>query len=193
MRARWIAACTGGEAMGMAAVAATYAAIDRGLIGPAFVWISVAGAFEGLCLGAAQATALRGNVRARRWIGLTVAGAVAGYALAALGGAGSDGAPGPEPAGWLIALAGAGLGLVMGALMGAVQVPALPADLRSLPWIAANAVGWAPGMAAIMLAATAAGRETPLATVALSGAVAGAVAGICVGIATWTVLRRVAA
>lgn len=177
----------------MAAVAATYAAIDRGLIGPAFPWIALAGAVEGLCLGGAQAFVLRTvGVRAVRWVAMTVVGAIAGYALSALGGAGSGDPAAAEPALWLMAVAGAGLGLVMGALMGAAQVLALPDRISALNWIVANALGWAPGMAVIMLAASSVGGGVPLAAVAATGAASGVVAGALVGIATWLVLRDAA-
>ena len=53
MRLRWIVFCLLGEALGIAAVATAYAAVDRGLLSPASSWIIGAGAWEGLCLGAA--------------------------------------------------------------------------------------------------------------------------------------------
>jgi hypothetical protein len=150
----------------------------------------LAGAAEGLCLGAAQAAMLRGfGVRAGRWVALTVAAAVAGYALSAAGGAGS-GETAAEPAVWLMAIMGAGLGLVMGALMGACQLLALGRRAPAGAWIGANAVGWSVGMAAIMLAAGSLGAEVPLAVVAVAGAGAGAVAGLAVGLTTMGVLER---
>ena len=92
MRGRWIVACVLGEALGIAAVATTYAAIDRGLLQPGAMWILAAGAWEGLCLGGAQALILKSiGVRPWLWIALTVLGAVVGYALSLFGGAGADG------------------------------------------------------------------------------------------------------
>lgn len=72
---RWIAACALAEALGIAVVSITYAAIDRNLVGPAAPWILLAGGWEGLCLGSAQAYFLRRlRISPAFWIGLTIAG-----------------------------------------------------------------------------------------------------------------------
>lgn len=181
---RWIIACTLGEALGIAAVATTYAAIDRGLLRSQAAWILGAGAWEGLCLGAAQALVLRGfGVRPSLWVPLTMLSALAGYALSLMGGAGADGTGG-EPSTALLLGLGAAMGVAMGMLMGVVQWIAARHTIALFPWVGANAVGWAPAMATIMLAATSVDRAWPLFTITIIGAAAGAIAGLFVGAAT---------
>lgn len=188
----WLIACTLAEALGIAVVAVTYAAVDRGLLTSANVWILSAGGWEGLCLGTAQAWLLRRlRVNPVFWVSLTVAGAVAGYGLSLLGGAGSgtDAATAAEPPVWLMALLGAGTGLGMGVAMGLIQSLALSWQLPRRKWILANAVGWMPAMAAIMIGAGLATQAWSLLHIAAAGAASGAVAGLCVGIATGVVVR----
>ncbi|MEQ1866747.1 MAG: hypothetical protein ABL996_19085 [Micropepsaceae bacterium] len=193
MRGRWIVACVLGEALGIAAVATTYAAIDRGLLQPEALWVLAAGAWEGLCLGGAQALILSSvGVRAWLWIALTVLGAVAGYALSLFAGAGADGAAssGEPPLALLLAL-GAALGAAMGVMMGAVQWLAARNKIALMRWILANGVGWMPAMAVIMLAATSVERVWPLYVITFIGAIAGALAGLFVGAATSFALPRI--
>lgn len=182
------------EVLGIAVVSVTYAAIDRGLIAPAAPWILLAGGWEGLCLGLAQAFFLRRlHINPALWIGLTVLGAVAGYGLSLLGGAGGENAgTAYDPPLWMMALLGAGAGLGMGVAMGLIQVPALRGRLSAKGWIAANAIGWMPAMAVIMAAAGLAERNWSLLQVAFAGGLSGGVAGLCVGAATGFVLTRAA-
>ena len=186
MRWPWVIACMFGEALGIAAVATTYAAIDRQLLQPEVTWILAAGAWEGLCLGVAQALTLRElGVRPLLWVLLTVLGALGGYGLSLLGNAGADGAAGDrEPTVLVLLGLGAAMGVAMGMLMGFVQWVAARNTLALFPWVGANAVGWAPAMATIMLTATSVDGAWPLLAIALTGAAAGAVAGLFVGLAT---------
>jgi hypothetical protein len=186
MARRWIIACMLGESLGIAGVATIYAAIDRGLLQREAVWILLAGGWEGLCLGGAQAMILRGlGVRPWRWTALTVLGALAGYALSLLGGAGAQGAgDAGEPSAALLLGLGAAMGVLMGMLLGIVQWSGARQTIALLPWVGANAVGWAPAMAVIMVAATSVDRSWPLLIIALVGAAAGAIAGLFVGAAT---------
>ena len=181
----WVLACALGEALGIALVAVTYAAIEAGHAARPGLWIIAAGAWEGVCLGAAQALILfsAATVRAR-WIAATMLGAAVGYALTIVGGAGNAGAAQTDPAPLLLALAGAALGLFMGALLGAAQWLSVRERLSPRRWIAANAVGWAAAMAVIMLAASAVPAGWRLSAVASFGAAVGSAAGICVGLAT---------
>ena len=187
MRSAWILACTLGEALGIAVVAATYAAIDRGVLPGGGSWILAAGAWEGLSLGAAQAVVLRRTgVRPFAWLSFTMLAAVLGYGLSLVSGAGqaAEGGVNTEPPlGLMIGLAAA-MGLVMGSLMGLSQWISARHRIAPLRWIVANAAGWTPAMMAIMLAATLAQRGWSLAGVALLGAGAGAVAGLLVGAVT---------
>jgi len=197
MQLRWIISCGIGEALGIAVVAATYAALDRGLLHQAALPILGAGAWEGLCLGTAQAIVLsRFGVRPLRWIGATMLGAVIGYALSLAGGAGGEGGSAlqaSEPAMWLMALLGAGLGVAMGSLLGAVQWLVARRAIGLRAWVIANAIGWAPAMAIVMLAAGMPERTWSLPLIAGVGAIAGALAGLSVSAATAPVVRRVAA
>lgn len=191
----WLGATAVAEMAGIAVVSVTYAAIDRSLLGPAAPWILGAGAFEGLCLGGAQALFLtRLGVRPLPWVALTVAGAALGYALSLAGGAGGQGGEAmAEPPLWMLAGLGALAGLGMGVVMGAIQSLALRRRLPAGRWVLANALGWMPAMAAIMIAAGVAAPGWPLWTVALSGGAAGFVAGACVGVATGFVYAPAAA
>lgn len=168
---RWVAACTMAEVLGIAVVSVTYAALDRNLIAPAAPWILLAGGWEGLCLGSAQAFFLRRlRINPALWIGLTIAGAIVGYGLSLLGGAGAEDAGSAyDPPLWMMAVLGAGVGLGMGVAMGVIQMPA---------------------MAVIMAAAGLAERSWSLLQVAFAGGLSGGVAGLCVGAATGFVLMR---
>jgi hypothetical protein len=188
--ARYLSLLVLAEALGIATVASVYAALDRGLL-DASAWVLAAGACEGLFLGAAQALVLgKVGVRSGAPVLLTVLGAVAGYGLSLLGGAGGpDG--GAEPGLALMALFGLGMGLGMGAVMGVIQLPALGPRLPRLPWVLFTTLGWMPAMAIIMLGAATASRDWPLWQVALSGGLYGGLAGACVALATWQVIRRI--
>jgi len=161
MRLIWIAACALGEALGIAMVATTYAALDRGVLHGPEVWILAAGTAEGVCLGTAQAVLLRRvGISSPTWIALTVFAAVTGYGLSLLGGAGTASSPSPgEPSLQLLLTLGAAMGLAMGALMGLAQWVGARKQIAPMPWIVANALGWTPAMAVIMLAATSVERE----------------------------------
>lgn len=189
---RWMLACAMAEALGIAVVSVTYAAIDRNLVAPDWPWILLAGAWEGLCLGSAQAFYLRRRrVNPALWVSLTMLGAVAGYGLSLLGGAGAQEAgPALDPPLWMMVALGGGAGLGMGVAMGLIQLPALRGGLSAKGWVVANALGWVPAMAVIMAAAGLAEARWTLLQVALAGAVSGAMAGLSVGAATGLVVMR---
>ena len=121
MNLRWVAACSGAEAVGMAAAAA--AAARRTVCPRPCVWLAVAGGLRrGNRAGPGAATVLGarlGAVRRRAWVIVTVlvagVGWAAGSAPAAL--SESSAARRLPPLG-LILLGAAGLGLVMGAFWG---------------------------------------------------------------------------
>jgi hypothetical protein len=190
MTARWVIACTLAEAAGIAVVAVAFAAVSRGLA-PSAPAIMAAGAWEGLCLGAAQALFLSAlGVRPAPWIAATVAIAAAGYGGAlAFGAGGPDPAvPAPDPPLALLVGGAAAMGAGMGALMGAAQALAARGTLPPGRWILANVLGWTPAMVAIFLPAAMVSATAPLTVVALLGAASGAMAGLCVGLATVSVL-----
>ncbi len=190
MTARWLLHCSFGEAAGIAVVALAYAAADRGLVAlvPA---VLVAGAWEGLCLGIAQALLLsRAGVGVVHWVLATLLAATLGYGLSLLGGAGAGSAEGPEPSLALMLAAAALLGAVMGLMMGAIQWTAARLFLEPRPWIWRNAAGWALAMPAIFAGSASVGSDWPLAAIALTGAVSGGVAGALLGLLTAPALPR---
>ena len=184
MKTRWLLHCTIGEAAGIALVAVAYASADRGLA-PLVPAVLAAGAWEGLCLGLAQALVLgRAGVGASHWVLATLLAATLGYGLSLLGGAGAGGAAGPEPPLALTLAAAAGLGAVMGVMMGAIQWTAARLFLEPRAWIWRNAAGWALAMPAIFAGSASVGPDWPLPAIALAGAVSGAVAGALLGLLT---------
>jgi hypothetical protein len=190
MTARWLLHCSLGEAAGIALVALAYAAADRGLIQlvPA---VLAAGAWEGLCLGLAQALVLsRAGVGAVHWVLATLIAATLGYALSLLGGAGAGGDEGPGPPLALTLAAAALLGAVMGLMMGTIQWTAARLFLEPRRWIWRNAAGWALAMPAIFAGSASVGSDWPLAAIALTGAVSGGVAGALLGLLTAPALPR---
>lgn len=192
MNAKWIISNAVGEGIGIALVATVYAALDRQLLSGSTLPILVAGAWEGLCLGCAQAWILRSaGIEPKRWIALTVIGAALGYGLSLLGGAGqAEAADQAEPSIGLIMMLGAALGLFMGALMGGIQSIGAGGILSRKHWILANLIGWAPAMAVIMFGASVVDRSMTLGAIALAGAASGGSAGALLGAITQTALPK---
>lgn len=195
---RWTALCALAEAIGMTA-AATAAKTSQALIGePAnnrevllALSIAVAGGLvEGLALGGFQASGMKRllpDLNRPRWVLLTTAVAGVGWAgaSAAAGGAGQD--DGAAPAMLLILGGAIVLGVVMGALLGAVQATVLRGQVRHpWRWVGANMAAWAPAMAVIFFGASVPGATwppwvvIPLATV--TGLAAGAILGLVSGV-----------
>ncbi len=168
-------------------MATVYAALDREALSDAVPTILLAGCWEGLCLGGAQAAVLRSSgIVVWRWIAVTVAGAAIGYGLSLLGGTGGNAAETgqAEPPVALVMLLGAAMGLFMGAVMGALQAFASKGALSMRWWIVWNMVGWAPAMAIIMAAASLVSRSMTLPTIAAVGALSGGLAGLVLGAVT---------
>jgi len=133
------------------------------------------------------------GIRPVAWVTATALGAVVGYALSLIGGAGSNGGGvGVEPPLALLIVLGAAMGLAMGALMGVAQWLGARRKLTPVRWIAANAIGWAPAMSIIMFAATSVQPGWSLGAIALIGAGAGAAAGLLVGAVTSLTLPNLA-
>lgn len=189
MSLRWLLYSTIGEAAGISLVALAYASADRGLVSPVPA-VLAAGAWEGFCLGFAQALVLRrAGVGCGRWVLATVLAATLGYGLSLLGGTGA-GDGGPEPPFALTLGAAAGLGAVMGLLMGAIQWTAARLFLDPGAWIWRNGLGWALAMPAIFAGSSAVSADWPLAAIALAGAVSGGLAGALLGLVTAPALPR---
>lgn len=162
------------------------------------VWFgSIAGgAVEGLAVGLVQLWVLRPwlpRLPGRRWVLVTVAVAVLGWALGMafpalvawrLGtGGGTSSAAGPPL--WLMPLAGAAMGLVLGAIFGAAQAGVLRGHVaRPRRWVTANALGWAAAMAVIMTGASVPSVPWPWPQLLALGAATGILAGLAIGAVT---------
>ncbi|MCW2761994.1 MAG: hypothetical protein JWR85_2195 [Marmoricola sp.] len=162
---------------------------DRpGFIGAAamaLILVVAAGLVEGSALGIAQ-----GSLLGNRWpaldrhlyLGATVVAAGLGWAAGSAPGilSGDDGGPQPP---LLMMLAGAaGIGLVMGPLLGVAQALVLRhAVSHPWRWVAANAVAWPPAMVVIFFGASRPASDWSVLAVVTLGSVTGLVAGSCLG------------
>lgn len=196
--ARWVVACAIAEAIGMTAAAGAAKVADRVLtshtprnVAIAVTCIVLAGLVEGTALGIAQVRTLRiqlPSLPIRWYLTATVLGAGLGWAAGSIPSVTStdssaSGAP-PWP---LMILAGAGLGVALGALLGAVQAVTLRRHARRpWLWIGANALAWTPAMAILMLGASLPSASWPVPVVLIwatgTGALAGAVLGLILGL-----------
>jgi hypothetical protein len=197
---KWVWICATGEFLGIACAAAIAVGVnlwigepdtllEKGLV---YLSMLVSGVVEGSILGAVQARGLRSfvpSVSRIRWIRLTVAVAVMGWALGGLpavlmsGGEPEADAEGPSFA--MILVLSAGMGMVLGALFGLVQWIELRRCTRhTVHWITANAVGWTFGMFFIFLFATLPDVGDPVWFMIMCGAIGGMLAGMSVGVAT---------
>lgn len=198
----WVVACAAAELVGMTVAAgaarAGQAIVEGGTSTVvALALVVVAGVVEGTALGAAQVTVLGSHVtglRRQRYVVLTVLVAGLGWAAASAPGVLAPADAGTSPAPWLVVAGGAGLGVVMGALLGTAQATALPpAGRRTWRW--ANVAAWPPAMVVILVGAGVPGVDWSLlpvlATGAVTGAAAGAVLGLVSGAFLPTLTRRV--
>lgn len=189
---RWAAWCALAEAVGMTAAAAAAKASHSwwgepstaGAVTGSLLLVVAAGLVEGTALGLAQSRLLRSSgwaVRHRWFLAATVLVAGLGWAAAsapaALAGPGGGGS---EPPQLLVVLGGAGLGLVLGPLLGGAQATALSAAARR-SWVRANLIAWPAAMAVIFLGATTPGPDWAPASVVLAGTLTGAAAGAVLG------------
>jgi hypothetical protein len=158
-------------------------------LGLAWMLVLSAGLVEGLALGVAQSTLLRRilpRLRAGRYVVVTLAVAGIGWAAGSVPSLSSTGEADQQPSWFLLGLAGAGMGLVLGTLLGTAQGLVLrPVAPHWLVWPAAGCVGWTGAMTLLMLGASAPSASWGLAAVlawaALTGAAAGAVLGAVLG------------
>lgn len=181
----WVLACILAETIGMtAAAAAAWSSRDIGTA--VLVWgvVLMGGLVEGVALGALQAHALRPWLDGRgrhAWFLVTVLVAGLGWGIAAASAAGEPGT-GTEPTLGVVLLAAAGLGLVMGLLLGAAQSLVLRRQVpRPWRWTWVSAVAWTLTMPVIFLGATRPDASWSLPALLLTGAVTGALAGAAYG------------
>lgn len=189
---RWTAAYAVGELLGLGILGVVFSHSQEADLGTRAALAIAAGVLEGLIVGALLGAVLRSahpEVRWRRWVAATVAGATCGWALGTLpslwfGRAGG----GDEPAlVWKMAAA-ALLGACAGPLLAVFQARVLrPLGVRPFAWAAANALGWSVGMPLVFLAADSAWTNL---AIAVRGTLLLALAGGAVGLATARVLAR---
>ncbi len=205
---RWIFACTMGEMLGFGAAGGwawiawrlfgfdPVQAGDRaGVLG----LMVLAGVFEGTALGTLQWVVLRmtfPTIRARDWVGVTMAVAALGWFVGMLpstlaGAQASRPMPSEPSLPTALALAVA-FGAVVGAIFGAAQWLVLRRHARGVwRWIVGNAIGWAAGLpwAYAAGATTDISRATGVAIAV--GVLAGALMGLIVAIATSIALQGI--
>ena len=162
--------------------------------GTALLVVVTGGLVEGTALGVLQGSALSRRwqgVRRSRYAIVTVIVAGLGWAAGSAPGvlAGDEG--GPEPPLALVLAGAVGIGLVMGAGLGAAQAWALSSAVRHpWRWVVANTAAWPVPMATIYLGATRPGADWSLPAVLLLAALTGAVAGALLGLITGQWLSR---
>jgi hypothetical protein len=202
----WIVANAIGECVGLGGTAAVtalaWSALDEAALGVGLLialGIALAGALvEGTVVGTAQWLVLRVPLRGMRWRWWALATALGAFVAWALGMlpstivqalAESDAAGGAavEPSLALQMALAAGMGLVLGPILGGFQWPVLRHHVpRAGRWLAANALAWAAGMPIIFLAAGSAPRDVTTGGLVMlvggallaAGAVVGAVHGV---------------
>jgi hypothetical protein len=195
--AGWTLRCAAAEAIGMTAAAAAGTAAQHLVSGrpsDALRWGALAlivggGLVEGIALGTLQAGGLRhvlGPVGRRRWVVVTVAVAGIGWAVASAPAAfASSGPDAGGPPVLLVELGAAGLGVVMGAVLGAAQATVLRGRAaRPGRWVVGNVLAWPPVMMIIFAGATGPDSHTPALGAVAIGTLTGALAGTVLGIIT---------
>jgi len=199
----WIAANALGEVLGLGVAALIAIAVAHAhtlppgeeilLVSAAFLAI---GAYEGAIVGGAQWLVLRRllpSLRAREWVGATMAGAVVAWMLGRIPSALADwesvggGVGQPAPSVATIVLLSAAAGAALGLILGVAQWFVLREHVRRAGlWIAANALAWAAGMPLLFIAAGIPGPHASVlsitallvATVGAAGAVVGSIEGL---------------
>lgn len=203
----WIAANALGEIFGLGVAVLIAIAVAQAHVFPPAEQIVVVtaaflviGAYEGAIVGAAQWLVLRRllpSLRAKHWIGATVAGALVTWMLGRIPSALADwksasgGVGRPAPSLTMIVLLSAAAGAVLGLILGVAQSFVLRAHVRRAGWwIVANALAWAAGMPLIFIAAGLPSPHTSMLSIAALLLVAVGAAGAVVGAIEGVFLRR---
>jgi hypothetical protein len=182
--AAWVLACALAEMIGMTA-SATAARVAGGLPLVAGLGVVILGGLiEGTALGILQSTWLAHRfpgVSRVGWIVTTILIAGIGWAAASAPAALSPD-DGVAPSVLLVLAGAAGLGLVMGAVMGVAQAFVLRGAVRHpWRWISISAISWTPTMVVIFAGATLPDASWPTSLVIPWGALTGLVAGAILG------------
>jgi hypothetical protein len=202
---QWVLANAVGEAVGLGGSFLVAAGLMSALVaqpgpwvevGMALVAVALGTALEGVVVGAAQWRVLRRalpGIPGRAWIAATAVGAGVAWLLGmipstvmSLLGNGAAEAP-AEPPAWLVYLAAAGMGLVLGPILASAQYMVLRRHTSGAGWwIPAHAVAWMLALPLTFLGPstlattgpTATGVALLLASVIAAGTVVGAVHGL---------------
>ena len=192
----WVAACATAETIGLATSAAAARAADSltsrpewwGGAATALVVVVAAGLVEGSALGWFQGTVLRRRLpglELGHFVVATVLVAGLGWAVASAPAVLASGGAGAAPPLPLVLLGAAGIGLLMGPVLGGAQALVLRGRAaRPGRWVLANTLAWPPAMVVIYLGATRPDAAWPMAAVVALGAATGAAAGVVVGAVT---------
>lgn len=182
-------ACTVAETVGMTAAAAAARAADALDVRPVALAVVVAGGLvEGTALGLAQSGVLAARLPALRrgaftWATVLVAGL--GWAAASAPAVLLGDDSGAAPPLLVVLLGAAGIGLVLGPVLGGAQALALRGAARApLRWVLANTLAWPPVMIVIFFGATTPSASWSVPSVVLLGALTGAAAGTLLGLVT---------
>lgn len=168
----WVLANGIGEMLGLGTTAlagwAAFTSIDDGTdparaILVVLSLIAVAAVCEGVIVGVLQGRVINrylGNVPVGRWASATVIGAAIAWTLGMIpstvmgigGTTGSGGGAPQEPELWAVLLMAAGMGALLGPVLGIPQWRALRGSVpRAGRWVWANVLAWAAGMPVIFL------------------------------------------
>lgn len=190
---RWTVLCAVAEGIGMTAAAAA-AKTGQSLVGEpsggrdaaVVLGLVVAGGLvEGLALGVAQASGLASWLTHRRrvgWVLTTLAVAGVGWAAASAPSVLEE-PGGTGPSFLLVVLGAMGIGLLMGAALGAAQALVLRGVVpHPWLWVSANVTAWVLAMPVIFVGATIPDTGWQVATVVVLGTATGLVAGAVLGV-----------
>lgn len=196
---RWVLANTVGEVIGIGLAAGVGVTLvwalepmvgTPGVLAGAGVMV-VAGTLEGLAVGLAQGTVLRGQIkvmRLRAWVLATALGAFIAWILGMLPSTlmNFEQATNADPVeinNLVMYTMAAGMGFVLGPILGLPQWIVLRRYVRKAGWwILANALAWAVGMVLIFMGVdVAVALEAGAGGIALIGAVTGGLSGAAVG------------
>jgi hypothetical protein len=207
----WVGANAWAEALGLGVSGAAAVLVlpradgtTAGVVGGALLVVLIAGLGEGGIVGVAQHRVLRAplpGLRARRWIGATVVGALIAWTagmlpstLIDMAEVGNADASVPEPALWLQLSFAVALGSLAGPILGGAQAWVLRDHVRrAWRWLPANAAAWAVGMPLVFLVAGGIPPTWPPAAIAVVAIVTLGVVGATVGAIHGAVLVRMLA
>lgn len=204
----WVFVCALAELLGIGFGAAWWVSMDNLNPEPASTagkWVSLflkalSGVAEGTVLGGLQAVVLRRiypGLAVSKWVGLTVVLAVFGWAVGSafpiFGEFSTTTSEHYDPPLGLTLMMSALMGLLLGAVFGAVQMLAFRnVATRSYVWIVVNALGWGLALPVIYAAASMGSLDTQFQEMILQALVAGVLAGLILGGVTGLGLLRMA-